>query len=232
MLCLAPISEYALFIRETYATHHAQREAGDNSPMPVTEKTMKKMCMKIQEAIGCFANYFRTCLNMDLPYLNKVSDGLLLATKVCDQANLYENIQIMLSCHFAGPDLEACGERLQILNEALTKLSEVNKFWIPTLMMGNMRGLQRIICCLSKEVGDCYEAVFTTKCSADFLRLWSDIKESHKEIFSCDVDTMKTCPAVFLEELKKLTEKTQKTKRNAPKTETSAEIRYNRRTEL
>ncbi|OWA50456.1 hypothetical protein BV898_14970 [Hypsibius exemplaris] len=191
MLCLAPISEYALFIRETYATHHAQREAGDNSPMPVTEKTMKKMCT---------------------PTSTKHSDHV--------------------SCHFAGPDLEACGERLQILNEALTKLSEVNKFWIPTLMMGNMRGLQRIICCLSKEVGDCYEAVFTTKCSADFLRLWSDIKESHKEIFSCDVDTMKTCPAVFLEELKKLTETTQQTKRNAPKTETSAEIRYNRRTEL
>ncbi|OWA50462.1 hypothetical protein BV898_14976 [Hypsibius exemplaris] len=204
MKCLTPMMEVSSLALEL-ATSQLQRNIdGEVRPVPFNKKVAKNICKKVQRSVTCFANYFTNCTSLNMPYFQIVINNILAASEACDRPEFYDKLEIFLSCQAKGPEFDRCQARAQQMQLAIAGLQS-NPSVLASLITDDMREIQRMICCVTQELSNCYDGAYILTCpSPAVFDVWMSFKDSYMGILQCQSDVMATCPDSVVTELKAL----------------------------
>ncbi|OWA50472.1 hypothetical protein BV898_14986 [Hypsibius exemplaris] len=204
MKCVTSMMEVSSLALEL-ATSQLQRNIdGEVRPVPFNKKVAKNVCKKVQDSVTCFANYSTNCMTLNIPYVQTLINNVLVASEACDRPDFYDNLETFLSCQAKGLEFDRCQARAQQMQLAMAGLQS-NPFVLASLMTHDMRGLQRMVCCATKETTDCFNEAYKFTCpSPAIFDVWLSFKDSFMGILQCQSDVMVTCPKSVLTEWKTL----------------------------
>ncbi|OWA50861.1 hypothetical protein BV898_15364 [Hypsibius exemplaris] len=199
--CWSPLLELSDTGIQLYTTYLQNQIYGASKPFTLEPSLAITACKKIQKSMGCIGKFVTKCLTFPFAYLKKVGANILRTSEMCHNPDLHSKIALLWACQAGSAKgiMKNEQDRVLKLTNALIHMIHSSPAHIVSLFMGDMSGVQRLLCCHTREMLGYFDPVYAS-CGASATALWSDIKASSADILVCDAAVLASCPISLVQE--------------------------------